>query len=549
MFRYLTILFVILSSSLAHADTVKVATVNYAPVLGNVAVNRQNLVDLTTQAGQNGAKIVVHTEMATSGYSYFSREQISGVAETVPGPTTQALGTVAKQFGLYVAVGMPEYDPELNEYYNSAVLIGPDGEVVGIYRKRNNLLEASYNAEDFGPVPVFDTPYGKLGIVICADMFYPQFPRAAAIAGTDILLAPANVGITTDFMQVRTFENDFAMIVANRYGTGLQGKDVDFFNQDSFTIASPFAYNFEYESRSVIMTAGGQVLSDISADVTEIGYGVLSVDKSQTFPVVRKPRLYSLIGQDTLENYTFTQFGLPAAQTFAVAAIDPGPSETPWQAALEALQAALSTAKSQNKTLRLAVLPEAYFATIDATGENSIQDFATQNQVDVLINSASGNSVPVSVLIASNGETYTYTRTHRRRNSAIPPSALSNDYWVVDRDYARVAMMQGVDMLLPETTLVLAKMGVDVIAVNANDSSPILNSLWATRTGNYVHIVVANKAGDEGVFLGGYKSTPSQMTGTGTIMLDANTADVRPKKSPRFFDYRSIVRNCANSNC
>jgi hypothetical protein len=169
--------------------------------------------------------------------------------------------------------------------------------------------------------------------------------------------------------------------------------------------------------------------------------------------------------------------------------------------------------------------------------------------VDVLINSTSGNSVPVSVLLASNGQTYTYTRTHKRRNSLLPASALSNDYWVVDRDYARVAMMQGVDMLLSETTLVLAKMGVDVIAVNANDSSPILNSLWATRTGNYVHIVVANKAGDEGVFLGGYKSNPSQMTGTGTIMPDANTADVRPKKGPRFFDYRSIVRDCANSNC
>lgn len=532
----------------AHATTVKVATVNFAPVLGSVTVNRQKLVDLTIEAAKEGAKIIVHTEMATSGYSYFSREQISGVAEQVPGPTTQALGAVASQYGAYVVVGMPEYDPDLNEYFNSAVLIGPDGKVVGTYRKRNNLLEASYNAENFDPIPVFNTPYGKIGIVICADMFYPHFPRAAAVAGTSILLAPANVGITTGFMKVRTFENNFAMIVANRYGKGLQGKKLEFFNQNSFTIPSPFPYNFEYNSRSVIMTAGGQVLAEIDADETKIGYGELQIGETQTFPVVRKPGMYSLIGQDTLESYTFSQLGLPPPTTVTVAGVDPGPSATPWAAALSALQSALDMAKGQGQTLRLTVLPEGYFDTLDAFGFGNIQFFAKANAVDVLVN-VSGGPAPVSILAASNGTTYTYTRTHRRRNSPISPANLSNDYWVVDRDYARVALMQGVDMLLPETTLVLAKMGVDVIAVSANDSNAILNDLWATRTGNYVHIVVANMAGDEGVFLGGYKSDPSQKVGQGTIMLPMNTADVRPKKGPRFFDYRQIVTDCAQSNC
>ncbi len=548
MIRIVLIIAFMVWAGSAHAATVKVATVNFAPVLGNVTVNRQSLVDLTIEAAQAGAKIIVHTEMATSGYSYFSREQISGVAEQVPGATTQALGAVASQYGVYVAVGMPEYDPDLNEYFNSVVLIGPDGKVVGSYRKRNNLLEASYNAEDFDPVPVFDTPYGKIGIVICADMFYPHFPRAAAVAGTNILLAPANVGITTGFMKVRTFENNFAMIVANRYGTGLQGKKLDFFNQNSFTIASPFPYNFEYNSRSVIMTAGGQVLAEIDADETKIGYGELQIGETQTFPVVRKPGMYSLIGQDTLESYTFSQLGLPPPTTVTVAGVDPGPSATPWAAALSALQSALDMAKGQGQTLRLTVLPEGYFDTLDAVGFGNIQSFANANAVDVLVN-VSGGPAPVSTLAAFNGETYTYTRTHRRRNSPISPANLSSDYWVVDRDYARVALMQGVDMLLPETTLVLAKMGVDVIAVSANDSNAILNDLWATRTGNYVHIVVANMAGDEGVFLGGYKSNPSQKVGQGTIMLPMNTADVRPKKGPRFFDYRQIVTDCAQSNC
>ena len=71
-------------------------------------------------------------------------------------------------------------------------------------------------------------------------------------------------------------------------------------------------------------------------------------------------------------------------------------------------------------------------------------------------------------------------------------------------------------MLAPETTLVLAKMGVDVIAVSADDSATVLGDLWKVRTGNYVHIVVANRRGQEGIFHGGYRASPSQATGEGT---------------------------------
>lgn len=59
-------------ASLAHAETVKVATVNFAPTLGDIDANRNAIVALTEEAGHNDAKIVVHTEMATSGYSFFS---------------------------------------------------------------------------------------------------------------------------------------------------------------------------------------------------------------------------------------------------------------------------------------------------------------------------------------------------------------------------------------------------------------------------------------------------------------------------------------------
>jgi predicted amidohydrolase len=486
--------------------------------------------------------------MATSGYSFFSRAEIAEVSEPIPGITTQALGAVAEQHGVYVVVGMPEFDPDLNAYFNSAVLIGPDGNVAGVYRKRNNLLEASYNAEVFGAIPTFDTPYGRIGIVICADLFYPHFPRAAAVAGAQILLAPANVGITTDFMRVRSFENGIAIVVANRYGQELQGVEVDHFNQETFAIRLPFAYNFDLDSRSVIMDSGGRVLVEIDEDATKIGYADLPVGEEQAFPVIRKPSMYALIAQDTLEPYTRTQLGLPDEAVFTAAAIDPGSNDRPWEAAIEAIEAALDVARTDERQLRLAVFPETYFNSLHPDHIAVLKGFAMRHNVDVLI-SAPEDGVPISLLIASTGETYTYRRTHRRRNSTIPASALSDNYWVVDRDYGRVAITQGVDMLAPETSLVLAKLGVDVIAVSADDNASVLDSLWATRSADYVHLVVANKRGREGVYLGGYRAVPSQVTDEGTVLLEINTAHVRKKKVPRFFDYTVLLLRCDLSNC
>ena len=504
-----------LFASAAAASTVKVAAVHFAPELGNVAANRNQLVQLTEQAAEGGAKIIVHTEMATSGYSYFSRHDIAKVAETIPGDTTRALGVVAEKHQIYVVVGMPEYAPDTNSFYNSAVLIGPDGRVVGTYRKRNNLIEASYNSTVYRELPTFDTPYGRLSIVICADMFYPHFPRAAAVAGAHILLAPANVGITEQFLRVRTFENGFAMIVANRYGAGEKTERRDYFNQDTFTIPSPFLYRFS-DSQSVIMDAGGNVLAQISGEATGLVFADLALGPKRPFPVVRKPFMYSLIGQDTLEPYVRSQLGLPDAGSFVAAAIDPGPAEHPATKALEEIERAYRHTTDGGKELRLVVLPEAYLKEVDSGTFAQFTALSRRHNVDILLSSVE-DDVPVSVLISPTGRSYPYRRTHKRRGSTISDSALSDEFWVVDRPYGRIAMAHGADMLAPETAVVFAKMGVDVIAVSADDDSSVLDSLWRVRTGNYVHLIVANRQGQEGIFLGGYMASPRRDHGRGYV--------------------------------
>ncbi|MEH1013982.1 nitrilase-related carbon-nitrogen hydrolase [Micromonospora sp. CPCC 206060] len=538
-------------STAGRTTTVKIATIHFAPTEGDVAGNRAKLVDLATEAAQNGAKIIVLPEMATSGYSFFSRSEIATVAETVPGPSTQALGQIADQYDAYIAFGMPQYVPQQNLYFNVAVLLNPLGKVAGVYRKRNHLLESSYNAITDAPVPTFDTPYGRIALVICSDMFYSQFPRAAAVAGATLLLAPANVGIETDFVRLRTFENDFAMVVANRYGSGTAGTKPTAFTQDTFTIPSPYAYDFNYGSRSIIATHQGTILADLSAHVDAIGYGLVPVRQTRTFPVERRPGMYSLLAQDTLETYTQTQFKQPAATTFATAAVDPGPAQTPWAAAQAAAEQARTAAVAAGQTLRLVVFPANYF-TVDAAGLASMRGYAQSHNLDLLVHyPATATEAPRSLLITSTGTDYPYVRTHRARSESIPAAHLSDDYWVIDRDYGRVALMQDVDMLPPETSHVLARMGVDVVAVNADMTSGLLSPLWQSRTGDYLHIAVANRSGPEGVYLGGYRSNPGFTQGEGQVIRDMDTSHIRKKPSARFFDYHSILKPCTLSaaNC
>jgi len=257
----LALLLTVAASTISFGASVRVAAVHFDPILGDVPSNVQRLLALDEAAAKSGAKIIVNTEMATSGYAFFSRHDLEKVAEPIPGATTNAFGKLSKQYGVYIAIGMPEFDPATLQYFNSVALLDPDGKVRGTYRKRSSLLEAAYNGIVSGPIPVFQTEYGKLAIVVCADLLYPHYARLAALAGADILLAPANVGIDQGVLQLRARENDIALVVANRYGKETAGKEVNVFDQDGFTIASPFAYDFSYGSISAIVPHDGATSS------------------------------------------------------------------------------------------------------------------------------------------------------------------------------------------------------------------------------------------------------------------------------------------------
>src|SRR5579872_3626215 len=241
------------------------------------------------------------------------------------------------------------------------------------------------------------------------------------------------------------------MVVANRFGHGSRGSKPIFFNEETFSIPSPFDYDFG-GSLTAIVSRRQEVLASISDQKIQVAYADLPIVKSRSFPVVRRPALYPLLAQDTLEPYTLKQFGLPSPTVFGAAAIDPGPQSDPWSAAAEAAQRALDVARERSLTIRLMVFPANYFGSSEPNGLAKLQAFAKDNGTDLVLGMA--GAVPRSVMVTSGGEVYEYSRTHRLRSETIPDSKLGPHYWVVDRDYGRVALLHDVDLMVPETSLV-----------------------------------------------------------------------------------------------
>jgi len=169
------------------ARKVKIATVHYAPRQGKSAMDScRQFAPLVKLAAEKGADLVVLPETITAtgnGLTYLD------AAEPVPGLSTHYFADLAKQYRLHLVAGLVERSGHL--IYNVAVLIGPDGALVGKYRKvalpRTEIEAGISPGSDY---PVFDTPLGKIGLMICYDGFFPEPARQLSQRGAEIIAFP-----------------------------------------------------------------------------------------------------------------------------------------------------------------------------------------------------------------------------------------------------------------------------------------------------------------------------------------------------------------------
>lgn len=206
------------------------------------ARNLNNLLSWMEHAAQEGADLVVFPEQILQGYLpdtlNWNGEAVAwqmAQAEVVPqGESVLALQRQATQLGVHVVFGMTERHHERAEVlFNSAVLLGPQG-LVGVYRKVHQPGDEKhvyYPGSDF---PVFNTPLGRIGMLICYDKVFPESTRELALKGADIMIMPTAWGYGGDgsagdadpmvdsytlFGRVRALENQCWMIESNLCGT------------------------------------------------------------------------------------------------------------------------------------------------------------------------------------------------------------------------------------------------------------------------------------------------------------------------------------------
>jgi predicted amidohydrolase len=166
---------------------VRLATVHFHPRGNKTAPeNCRMFAPMIADAAKQKADLVVLPETLTfcgTGRSF------AEVAETIPGPSTEYFGSLAKEHNLYIVAGLVERDGPV--LYNVAALIGPDGKFIGKYRKvalpRSEIESGITPGHEY---PVFDTRFGKLGMMVCYDGFFPEVARQLSINGAEVIAFP-----------------------------------------------------------------------------------------------------------------------------------------------------------------------------------------------------------------------------------------------------------------------------------------------------------------------------------------------------------------------
>ena len=168
--------------------------------------NLARSMDKIREAAAQGAQLAMLQELHRSLYFCQSEDTaMFDLAETVPGPSTDALGALARELQVVIVASLFE-KRATGLYHNTAVVLESDGHLAGLYRKMHipddpgfyekfyfTPGDATFNAGHSGFTPI-RTSVGKLGVLVCWDQWYPEAARLMALAGADLLLYPTAIG-------------------------------------------------------------------------------------------------------------------------------------------------------------------------------------------------------------------------------------------------------------------------------------------------------------------------------------------------------------------
>jgi predicted amidohydrolase len=453
----------------------RVAAIQFEPKLFAKDANLAALLALTEEAAAGGARLIVTPEMATTAYCWTSRDEVANDVEPVPGPTTERFGAIAARHGCWIVVGLPEVDPDTGVFYNSAVLIGPEGPT-GLYRKTHAYIAEPKWAKDGDlGLPVFETPLGRIAITICMDACYPETSRIPALAGADIVCFPTNwlsEKSPSPSWMARAAESGVYFIAANRYG---------------------LERGVQFSGGSAVIDPDGQVQSALDTGDGLVWGWVDPARARDKCPLPGRPedliadRRPDAYGSMTLNSYLWNPaefhglYGvasLPEGKRSRVAVVQCSPRAGDVAANLERIAREAAALPETD----LIVFPELSVSGPVADRERAellaepvpgpstarLQEIAaragTWLVAGMVERDEKGQLFNSAVLVGPDGVAGTYRKLHLAAEDR--PWAAPGDLGlpVFDIPAGRLGMLIGYDVLFPEAARALALAGADIIA-------------------------------------------------------------------------------------
>jgi N-carbamoylputrescine amidase len=266
----------------------------------NPKLNMTRGLEALKEAAGSGAELVIFPELAFT--RFFPQHRLQGdrfaMAESIPGPTTEAFSAVAAQLGVVVVLNL--YEKSGDCAYDSSPVIDADGTILGTTRMVHiTQYEGFYEQDYYDPgdtgAPVYETAVGRIGVAICYDRHYPEYLRALALGGADLTVIPQAgaagewpAGVFEAELQAAAFQNGYYVALANRVG-----------EEDVLTFAGG----------SVIVDPMGQIISRAPEGEDHILYADLDLELTATSPARRlflrdrRPGIYSdgMIGRPSIQ--------------------------------------------------------------------------------------------------------------------------------------------------------------------------------------------------------------------------------------------------------
>jgi N-carbamoylputrescine amidase len=260
--------------------------------------NLSKAIDKTREAAAKGAQIVCLQELFTSLY-FCDEENYDNfsLAETIPGPSTDSLGALAKELGVVIIASLFEKRAQ-GLYHNTTAVLDADGAYLGKYRKMHIPDDPAYY-EKFYFTPgdlgykIFKTKFATLGVLICWDQWYPEAARITALMGAEILFYPTAIGWATSQNEATNTEQYNAWQTIQRSHSVANGVHVVSVNRVGFEQDGAM----KFWGGSFVSNPFGSILYQASHDEEEVHVQAIDLKKTDEYrthwPFLRDRRIDS----------------------------------------------------------------------------------------------------------------------------------------------------------------------------------------------------------------------------------------------------------------